>query len=184
MASTPSSDETFEDFLSGGFDGGDISGGAKKKKRGLRRGGALGEMGVVGIIIGVLVFIAFLFFVYYLVSNTTITFGKGFESYAGGSGINIGGSCCKTYHTPSLTEIEYPASDGCGTCNSGCNLRYDTSSNSSEGFAVSDLASYDNGSAQSGNCCGPSVRVSGCSSNQLGPYEMSENVLAQSLFTN
>jgi hypothetical protein len=170
--------DEFEEFLGGAFDGGDMDGGAKSKRK-KKRGGDEGHstLKVVSIIFTIIVILMVLVIAYQAIKINS----KSFESYAG-SGINIGGSCCKTYHTPSLTEIEYPASDGCGTCNSGCNLRYDVSGSSSEGFAVSDLASYNDAQRQAG-CCGPAVRVSGCASNQLGPYEMSENVLANTLFT-
>ena len=161
-----------------------FDGGASRKKSGKRGKKSKGGADVTdykkgrshGVIRGILILLAVLFviiFVVWFLKQVGVV-KSGFI----GSGINVGGSCCKTYHTPSLTEIEYPASDGCGTCNSSCNLRYSSSDDGSEGF-VSQLASF--GAQPQRSCDAPTVNVTGCNAGQLGAYEFSENVLARSL---
>lgn len=166
--------DEIESFLGGeGFDYADeepqtamdFDGGAKRRKK--KRGG--NEPKHLYMIIAIVIFVVAVFIIAYLLGRNS---GEGFM----GSGINIGGSCCKTWHTPSLTEVEYPASDGCGTCNSACNLRFTPGAESSgtEGF-VSDLGSFPDQSDPS--CCAQPVRVTGCAAGQLGPYEFSESHL-------
>jgi hypothetical protein len=161
------------------FDGG----AARKKKAGKRgkktRGGSEDhpQSSMHHVIKGVLIVLAVIAVLILIVWFLRAVGVVGTDSFVG-SGINVGGSCCKTYHTPSLTEIEYPASDGCGTCNSSCNLRYDVQSSEGEGF-VSQLGSF--GAQPQRSCDTPTVNVTGCNAGQLGAYEFSENVLARSL---
>lgn len=156
-------DGSFE-YTEESFDGGKAR---KKKKRGGNEGGlAHNHKLLLAVLIAIILIAVFL--LGWFVSRNS----EGFV----GSGINIGGSCCKTWHTPSLTEVEYPASDGCGTCNSACNLRFTPGAESvrPEPF-VSDLGAFPDHSDPS--CCAQPVRVTGCGAGQLGPYEFSESHL-------